>query len=120
VVAGDADAALDQDEVRGFRVGLEEDDDVAAVDWTVVHEGRPFSGWREGGAVDDDVVADKKRVLHGGRGDLEVLEDEALHEEEHDDDGADGGQGFERGLGDFGPGLRRCGQSGFGGAHWLG
>ena len=40
-VAGDADAALDEVEVGGFGVGLEEDDDVAAADVAVVDEGRP-------------------------------------------------------------------------------
>ena len=43
VVAGDADGALDQEEVGV--AGLEEDDDVAAADVAVVDKGRP-SGFR--------------------------------------------------------------------------
>ena len=79
-------------------MGLEEDDDVAAADVAVVDEGRPVRGWREGDAVDQDVVADEEGLLHGGGGDLEVLEDEGHDEEADGEDGADGGEGFERGL----------------------
>ncbi len=112
-VAGDADGALDEEEVGRFGLGLEEDDDVAALDVAVVDEGRPVGGRGEGDAVDQDVVADEQRLLHGGGGDLEVLEDEGHDEEADGEDGADGGEGFQRGfglllLGDFGIGGFGC------------
>ena len=44
-VAGEADAALDQIEVGGLGVGLEEDNDVAAADVAMVDEGSPVR-WR--------------------------------------------------------------------------
>ena len=97
-VAGKADAALDQIEVGGLGVGLEEDDDVAAADVAVVDEGRPVGWRRERDAIDQDVVADQQRLLHGGGGDLEVLEDEGHDEEAEGEDGADGGERLEWGL----------------------
>ena len=98
VVAGNADGALDEEEVWGLGVGFQEDDDVAAADFTVVDEWRPFCGWSEGDAVDEDVVADEEGLDHRGGGDLEVLEDEGHDEEAYGEDGADGGEGFERGF----------------------
>jgi hypothetical protein len=99
VVAGDADDALDEVEIRGFGVGLEEDDDVAAFDLAVEDEGRPFCWGGEGDAVDENVIADEQGLLHGGGGNLEVLEDEGHDEETDGEDGADRGERFERGLG---------------------
>ncbi len=64
LVAGQADAAFDEDEVRLLGVGLVEDDDVAALNGAVVHNGRPLGGWRQRDAVDNQVVADEQRVLH--------------------------------------------------------
>ena len=98
-VAGDADGALDEEEIR--LAGLEEDDDVAALDVAIEGERRPL-GWRgEGDAVDEDVVADEEGVDHRGRGDLEVLEDEGHDEETDGEDGADGGEGLEWSFGLF-------------------
>lgn len=91
-VAGDADGALDEEEIR--LAGLEEDDDVAALDVAIEGEGCPLSGRGEGDAVDEDVVADEEGVDHRGRGDLEVLEDEGHDEETDGEDGADGGEGL--------------------------
>lgn len=99
-IAGDGDGALDQKEVRV--AGLQKDDDVSAADVAVVDEGSPPGGWGEGDAIDQDVVADEKRFDHRGGGDLEVLEDEGHDEEADGEDAADGGQGFERGLGVLG------------------
>ena len=96
-VAGNADGALDEEEV-GF-AGFEEDDDVAAADVAIEGEGRPFCRRGEGDAVDEDVVADEERLDHRGGGDLEVLEDEGHDEETDGEDGADGGEGLEWGLG---------------------
>ncbi len=48
-------------------------------------KGAQRRGRGEGGAVDQDVVADQQRLLHGARGDLEVLEDEGLGEEDQDE-----------------------------------
>ena len=93
-IAGDADDALDQEHIR--IAGLEEDDDVAAVDGAVAHEGRPVRGRRQIDAIDQDVIADEQRVLHGAGGDDEVLKDEGQDEEADDDDGAVGCQGLER------------------------
>src|SRR6266478_8601703 len=58
VIAGDADGALDEEEVRF--AGFEEDDDVAAVDVAVEGEGSPLCRWSEGDAVNEDVVADEQ------------------------------------------------------------
>ncbi len=96
-VSGDADGALDEEEIR--LAGLEEDDDVAAADVAIVGERRPLCGRSEGDAVDQDVIADEQCLHHGGGGDLEVLEDEGHHEETDGEDGADGGEGLERSLG---------------------
>ena len=98
VVTGDGDGALDEVEVGRLGVGLEEDDDVAAMDWAVEDEGSPFGGRGQGDAVYEDVVADEEGLLHGGGGDLEVLEDEGHDEEADREDGADGGERFECGL----------------------
>ena len=92
VIAGDADGALDEEEV-GF-AGFEEDDDVAAADVAIVGEGRPLCGWGEGDAVYQDMVADEERLDHGGGGDFEVLEDERHDEETDGENGADGGEGL--------------------------
>src|SRR6266566_1608745 len=81
VIAGDADGALDEEEV-GF-AGFEEDDDVAAAYVAVEGEGSPLCRWCEGDAVYQDVVADEQRLDHGGGGNFEVLEDER-HDEETD------------------------------------
>ena len=62
-------------------------------------EGGPVGGRGEGDAVDQDVVADEQGLVHGGGGDLEVLEDEGHDEEADGEDGADGGERLERGLG---------------------
>ena len=97
MVAGNADGALDEEEV-GF-TGFEEDDDVAAADVAIEGEGGPFGGWGKGDAVDKDVIADEKRLHHRGRGDLEVLEDEGHDKESDGEDGADRREGFEWGLG---------------------
>ena len=96
-VAGDADGALDEEEIR--LAGLEEDDDVAAADVAIEDEGRPFGGRGEGDAIYQDVVADEQGFDHAGGGDLEVLEDEGHHEETDGEDGADGGEGLEWGFG---------------------
>jgi hypothetical protein len=101
-VAGDADGALDEEEIR--LAGLEEDDDVAPADVTIEGEGRPFGGRGEGDAVDEDVVADEESPDHRGGGDLEVLEDEGHDEEADGEDSADGGEGLERSLGLILPG----------------
>ena len=98
-VAGDADGALDEEEIR--LAGLEEDDDVAALDVAIEGEGRPLGGRGEGDAVDEDVVADEEGVDHRGRGDLEVLEDEGHDEETDGEDGADGGEGLKWSFGLF-------------------
>ena len=97
-VAGDADGALDEVEVGGLGIGLEEDDDVSALDVAVADEGRPCCLRGEGDAVDQDVVADEQGLLHGGGGNFEVLEDEGHDEETDGEDAADGGEGFEGGL----------------------
>jgi hypothetical protein len=102
VVAGDADGALDEEQVGGLGLGLEEDDDVAAVDVAVEGKGCPFGGGREGDSIDEDVVADEQGADHRGRGDLEVLEDEGHDEEGDGEDGADGGHGLQKGLMLFG------------------
>ena len=81
-VPREADGTLDQDEVGLLGIGLEEDDDVATVDVTVVDERSPLGGRSEGGAIDEDVVADEQGLLHGAGGDLEVLEDEGLGEDD--------------------------------------
>ncbi len=114
-VAGNADGALDEEEIR--LAGLEEDDDVAALDVAIEGERRPFGGWGEGDAVDQDVVTDEESLHHRGRGDLEVLEDEGHDEETDGEDGADGGEGLKRSfglllLGDVGGGGFGC--DGFG------
>ncbi len=96
LVAGDADGALDEEEI-GF-AGFEEDDDVAATDFAVEDEGRPFCGRGEGDAVDEDMVADEEGLDHRGGGNLEVLEDEGHDKEADGEDGADGGEGLEWGL----------------------
>jgi hypothetical protein len=98
-VAGNADGAFDEEEIR--LAGLEEDDDVAALDVAIEGEGRPFRGRGEGDAVDEDVVADEESLDHAGRGDLEVLEDEGHDEETDGEDGADGGEGLEWSFGLF-------------------
>ena len=108
VVAGDGDGALDQEEVR--LAGLEEDDDIAALDVAIEDEGCPGGGRSERDTIDQNVIADKQGLLHGGGGDFEVLEDEGHDEETDGEDGADRGQGLERGLGVVvrgGHGLRR-------------
>ena len=63
-VAGNADGALDQEEVRAFRVGLEENNDVATVNGAVVEKRCPEGAGGEGDAVDYDVIADEERLLH--------------------------------------------------------
>ena len=110
-IAGDADGALDEEEIG--LAGFEEDDDVAALDVAIEGEWGPFGGRGEGDAVDEDVVADEQGLHHGGRGDLEVLEDEGHHKETDGEDGADGGERFQRSfglflLGDFGIGGFGC------------
>jgi hypothetical protein len=97
VIAGDADGALDEEEVR--LAGLEKDDDVAAPDVAIEGEGGPFCGRGQGDTVYEDVVADEQGLHHGGRGDLEVLEDKGHHEETDGKDGADGGEGLKRSFG---------------------
>lgn len=98
-VAGDADGAFDEEEIR--LAGFEEDDDVAAADVAIEGEGRPLGGRGEGDAVDEDVVADEESLDHRGRGDLEVLEDEGHDEETDGEDGADGGERLEWSFGLF-------------------
>ena len=114
-VAGDADGALDEEEIR--HAGLEEDDNVAAANIAIKGEGRPLCRRGERDAVYQDVVADEQGFDHAGRGDFEVLEDEGHHEETDGEDGADGGEGLEWGfglllLGDVGDGGFGC--DGFG------
>jgi hypothetical protein len=119
VVAGDADGAFDEEEVRGLGVRLEEDDNVAAADVAVVDERGPLRGRSEGDAVYQNVVANEQRLLHGGGGDLEVLEDEGHDEEADREHSADGGEGLEWRLGlvllfgvrDVWYGFRRIGQN---------
>ena len=53
---------------RSGLAGLEEDDDVAAVDVAVEGEGHPLGRRSEGDAVDEDVVADEQGLLHGAEG----------------------------------------------------
>jgi hypothetical protein len=91
VVAGDADAALNEDEVGSFRVWLEEDDNVAAAGLAIVDEGKPTRGRCKRDTVDEDVVADEQGLLHGAGGNFEVLEDEGHNEEADRKHGADGG-----------------------------
>jgi hypothetical protein len=98
-VAGDADGALDEEEIR--LAGLEKNDDIAALDIAIEGEGRPLGGRGEGDAVDEDVVADEESLDHRGRGDLEVLEDEGHDEETDGEDGADGGERLEWSFGLF-------------------
>ena len=100
-VAGDADAALDEDRGRGFGGGLRKTMMSPRLDVAVVDEGSPVGGRGEGDAIDQDVVADEEGLLHGGGGDLEVLEDEGHDEEADGEDGADGGEGLECGLAVF-------------------
>src|SRR5271170_5982755 len=84
-VAGNADGAFDEEEVR--LAGFEEDDDVAAADVAIEGEGCPFCGRGEGDAIHQDVVADEQRLHHGGGGNLEVLEDEGHDKETDGEDG---------------------------------
>ena len=85
-IAGDADHALDQEHIRIAR--LEEDDDVAAMDGAIAHEGCPVRGRRQVHAIDEDVIANEQSVLHGAGRDDEVLKNEGQDEEADNDDGS--------------------------------
>jgi hypothetical protein len=97
VIAGDANGALDEEEIR--LAGFEEDDDVAASNVAIEGKRRPLCRRSKGDAVHQNVVADEQGLHHGGRRDFEVLEDEGHHEETDGEDGADGGEGLQRGFG---------------------
>ena len=96
-VAGDADGALDEEEVRLAR--LEEHNDVAAADVTIESEWRPLCGRGERDAVYEDVVADEQRLDHGCGRNLEVLENKGHDEQTDRKDGANGGEGLEWSFG---------------------
>ena len=104
MVAGDADGALDEEEVGRSEPGLRKTMMSPRLDLAIVDEGRPLGGRGEGDAVDEDVVADEQGLLHRGGGNLEVLEDEGHDEETDGQNGADGGEGLQRGFGLFGLG----------------
>ena len=71
MIAGNADAALDQKEVR--LAGFEEDHDVVSLWLAVVDQRHPVGGRRQSDAIDHQVIANQQSVLHGTRRDDEVL-----------------------------------------------
>ena len=104
VVAGNADQALDQEEVLRLairvklRLGrrLDEHDHVVALRFAVVNQRHPLCGRRKGNAVDYKVVAHQKRLLHGPRRNNKILRDKRENEQSHNQHRADAGDRLER------------------------